>query len=79
MALRSACKLTIYSTMAARALLSSCNGVLSNFEHLSNQFKAYSGKSLLYSYRARFTNSVRQHKPSFGIKIVLSGFTKDAQ
>ncbi len=28
---------------------------------------------------ARFTNSLRQWKPSFGIKIVLSGFTKDAQ
>ncbi len=28
---------------------------------------------------ARFTNSLRQRKPSFGIKIVLSGFTKDAQ
>ncbi len=29
--------------------------------------------------RASFTNSLRQRKPSFGIKIVLSGFTKDAQ
>ncbi len=28
---------------------------------------------------ARFTNSLRQCKPFFGIKIVLSGFTKDAQ
>ncbi len=28
---------------------------------------------------ARFTNSLRQRKPSFGIKTVLSGFTKDAQ
>ncbi len=28
---------------------------------------------------ARFTNSLHQHKPSFGVKIVLSGFTKDAQ
>ncbi len=28
---------------------------------------------------ASFTNSLRQRKPSFGIKIVLSGFTKDAQ
>ncbi len=31
------------------------------------------------SLRARFTNSLHQRKPSFGIKIVLSGFTKDAQ
>ncbi len=29
--------------------------------------------------RARFTNSLRQFKPSFGIKIVMSGFTQDAQ
>ncbi len=28
---------------------------------------------------ARFTNSLRQCKPSFGVKIVLSGFTKDTQ
>ncbi len=28
---------------------------------------------------ASFTNSVCQRKPSFGIKIVLSGFNKDAQ
>ncbi len=26
---------------------------------------------------ASFTNSLPQHKPSFGIKIVLLGFTKD--
>ncbi len=26
-----------------------------------------------------FTKSLRQRKPSFGVKIVLSGFTKDAQ
>ncbi len=30
-------------------------------------------------YRARFTNSLWQRKLSFGVKIVLSGFTKDAQ
>ncbi len=29
--------------------------------------------------RARFTISLRQHKPSFGVKKVLSGFTKDTQ
>ncbi len=29
--------------------------------------------------RGSFTNSLRQRKLSFGIKIVLSGFTKDAQ
>ncbi len=29
--------------------------------------------------RVRFTNSVFQSKLSFGVKIVLSGFTKDAQ
>ncbi len=32
-----------------------------------------------YTLWARFTNSLHQHKPSFGIKIVLSGFTKDTQ
>ncbi len=26
-----------------------------------------------------FTNNLCQHKPSFGVKTVLSGFTKDAQ
>ncbi len=26
--------------------------------------------------KKRFTNSLRQHKPSFGVKTVLSGFTK---
>ncbi len=30
-------------------------------------------------FGASFTNSLRQRKPSFVIKIVLSGFTKDAQ
>ncbi len=30
-------------------------------------------------HRARFTNSSYQRKPSLGVKIVLSGFTKDAQ
>ncbi len=30
-------------------------------------------------HRTRFTNSLCQRKLSFGIKIVLSGFTKDAQ
>ncbi len=29
--------------------------------------------------RASFTNSLHKRKPSFGIKIILSGFTKDAQ
>ncbi len=29
--------------------------------------------------RARFTISLRQRKPSFGVKIVLSGFTNDTQ
>ncbi len=29
--------------------------------------------------KASFTNSLHQHKPSFAVKIVLSGFTKDAQ
>ncbi len=29
--------------------------------------------------RPDFTNSLRQPKPSFGVKIVLSGFTKDVQ
>ncbi len=28
-------------------------------------------------FRATFTNSLHQRKPSFGVKIVLSGFTKD--
>ncbi len=31
------------------------------------------------SLRAEFTNSLHQRKQSFGIKIVLSGFTKDMQ
>ncbi len=30
-------------------------------------------------FRASFTNSLRQRKPSFGVEIVLSGFTKDVQ
>ncbi len=30
-------------------------------------------------FRARFINSLRQRKPFFGIKVVLSGFTKNAQ
>ncbi len=29
--------------------------------------------------RASFTNSLHQRKPSFAVKIVLSGFTKDTQ
>ncbi len=29
------------------------------------------------TFFTRFTNSLRQHKPSFGIKIVLSGLTED--
>ncbi len=29
--------------------------------------------------RASFTSSLRQRRPSFAVKIVLSGFTKDAQ
>ncbi len=29
--------------------------------------------------RASFTNSLHQSKQSFGVKIVLSGFTKDTQ
>ncbi len=33
----------------------------------------------LGGHGASFTNSLRQRKPSFVIKIVLSGFTKDAQ
>ncbi len=28
---------------------------------------------------ASFTNSLSQRKPSFGVEIVLSGFTKDAR
>ncbi len=32
-----------------------------------------------YQFRPRFTNSLCQRKPSFGVKIVLSVFTKDAQ
>ncbi len=32
-----------------------------------------------YKLRARFTNSLRQCELSFGIKIVLSELTKDAQ
>ncbi len=34
---------------------------------------------LQHRHRASFTNSLRQRKPSFGVKIVLSGFTKDTQ
>ncbi len=29
--------------------------------------------------RASFTNSLHQRKPSSGVKLVLSGFTKDTQ
>ncbi len=32
-----------------------------------------------YWIRARFNNSLGQRKPSFGVKRLLSGFTKDAQ
>jgi len=31
------------------------------------------------SERARFTNSLHQRKPCFGVKKLLSGFTKDMQ
>ncbi len=34
---------------------------------------------LFYTIRANFTNSLCQCKPSFGIKTVQSGFTKDMQ
>ncbi len=40
----------------------------------------FHGKNLDWVIRrARFTTSLCQHKPSFGVKIVLSGFTKDKQ
>ncbi len=29
--------------------------------------------------RAKWTISLRQHNPSFGVKLLLSGFTKDTQ
>ncbi len=29
--------------------------------------------------RARFTNSLRQCKPSFGVKIVMAGFTRSEE
>ncbi len=35
--------------------------------------------SSINTLRASFTNSLHQRKPSFGVKTVLSGFTKDAQ
>ncbi len=41
--------------------------------------KLLSSRVVNWYLRARFTNSLHQHKPSFGMKIVLSGFTKDAQ
>ncbi len=34
---------------------------------------------LYISICTSFTNSLRQHKPSFGIQIELSGFNKDVQ
>ncbi len=33
----------------------------------------------MHLYRARFTISMRQCKPSFGVTKLLSGFTKDTQ
>ncbi len=35
--------------------------------------------TVVFTHRASFTNSFRQRKPSFGFKIVLSGFAKDAR
>ncbi len=37
------------------------------------------GLGLSFNSRLRFTNSLSQRKPSFGIQIVLSAFTKDVQ
>ncbi len=43
-------------------------------------FSSLSSASLQHNQQSTsFTNSLRQRKASFGIKIVLSGFTKDAQ
>ncbi len=47
-----------------------------NMIHQVNQFRFILSDK---SQRARFPSNLHQYKPSFGIKIALSGLTKDAQ
>ncbi len=39
----------------------------------------WSRRTIVWSLWASFTNSLRQRKPSFGVKIVPSGFTREMQ
>ncbi len=52
---------------------------MESFTYKWAKFKLSMKEQSWHIHRASFTNNLRQHKPSFGVIIVLSVFIKDAQ